>query len=387
MLSIIAVSVLPCLTLSESLASSSLHGNAKRSMFVSRNGVVRQELAVDSQVLRREKKSDTSLIASERESLDSFESAGFGYGRDDWNYGNQDQWWELVNDAEPCKNTSTSQQSPIALDDSAINISADGSPWNATLDPIYNRWSPLNQGDKIKVVNNGHTIKVVLEDGGNQKNFGQFSLPDGFNVTGGPQNASYMALQYHFHIGTEHVVNGNKQYLMEMQIVHRKVGSQGTNDLAVIAIMLQDSEALGAPRPIAKQTLMLDTMRCDNGALPTAATGSCDACQTSTDADCISKFNISEVFKHELSGQYYHYQGSLTSPPCSEGVHWYVMQRPAAVNTAFIEAFKSKFPSPGNRRALQPRNGRWITMNNVTNPPIVVRTITDDHEFNQSQSL
>ena len=56
--------------------------------------------------------------------------------------------------------------------------------------------------------------------------------------------------------------------------------------------------------------------------------------------------------------RYYSYLGSLTTPPCTEGVRWLVLQQPLTVSAAQIDAFAQRYPS--NARPLQPVGGRVI---------------------------
>lgn len=58
------------------------------------------------------------------------------------------------------------------------------------------------------------------------------------------------------------------------------------------------------------------------------------------------------------SKTYYHYTGSLTSPPCTEGVEWIVYNTPAELSREQIAAFRAKFPE--NNRPVQPLNGRKV---------------------------
>lgn len=56
---------------------------------------------------------------------------------------------------------------------------------------------------------------------------------------------------------------------------------------------------------------------------------------------------------------YYRFSGSLTTPPCSEGVRWLVMKEPVQVSQAQIDAFKALMHHPNNR-PVQPLNGRLV---------------------------
>ncbi|MEY4431675.1 MAG: hypothetical protein RLZZ533_1611, partial [Cyanobacteriota bacterium] len=56
--------------------------------------------------------------------------------------------------------------------------------------------------------------------------------------------------------------------------------------------------------------------------------------------------------------QYYSYAGSLTTPPCTEGVRFYILKQPVPMSAAQLAAFRALFPM--NARPLQPLNGRVI---------------------------
>ena len=55
---------------------------------------------------------------------------------------------------------------------------------------------------------------------------------------------------------------------------------------------------------------------------------------------------------------YYAYSGSLTTPPCSEGVRWLVLKTPSPVSDREVEIFAARYPN--NARPIQPRNGRQV---------------------------
>ena len=55
---------------------------------------------------------------------------------------------------------------------------------------------------------------------------------------------------------------------------------------------------------------------------------------------------------------YYGFNGSLTTPPCSEGVAWHVVKEPIALSKAQIVSFRAIFKK--NARPVQPINGRTV---------------------------
>jgi len=168
-------------------------------------------------------------------------------------------------------------------------------------------------------VNNGHTIQVNYSDG------------DTLTVGGRP----YQLVQYHFHAPSEHTVNG-QQFPMEMHLVHTNAEGQ----LAVIGVLIAEGahnaafDPIWADLPATKYVERhLEHVKVDVDALlPKARTT-------------------------------YRYEGSLTTPPCSEGVKWFVMTTPIALSKAQIGAFTALFH--GNNRPVQPLNGRPVLTDEV----------------------
>lgn len=168
----------------------------------------------------------------------------------------------------------------------------------------------------LEVLNNGHTVQV---------NYGSGS---GFRA----DNKNFNLLQFHFHTPSEHYIDG-APYPMEMHFVHKS--ADGT--LGVIGVMIK----LGAHNPViegiwqnvppAGETKRVNTVELSASDLMPAETG------------------------------YYAYDGSLTTPPCSEGVKWFVMQAPIEMSQAQLVAFQSVFPV--NARPVQELGDRVIKGN------------------------
>merc|ERR1719152_410590 len=105
-----------------------------------------------------------------------------------------------------------------------------------------------------------------------------------------------------------------------MHIIFQKVGSSGTNNLAVIGVMLQASEAvptdLEDPQAKDKKVQFLDSLVCTDGDTEGSKTKvlpkgneKCVVCGDGKSGDC--SIDLTKIYKQELSGPYYHYQGSL----------------------------------------------------------------------------
>lgn len=168
-----------------------------------------------------------------------------------------------------------------------------------------------------KVLNNGHTIQADPASGGSA---GQLAI-DG---------KVYDLVQFHFHHPSEHAVDAARTDL-EVHFVHKaKDGA-----LAVIGVMLT-----GGGQPGLADAIFAAAPRVE-GEAP-AGVG-----------------NPSSLLPRD--GRYYRYQGSLTTPPCSESVTWTVMTAPVAVSDAAIAAFAAMFPN--DARPIQPLNGRALLTN------------------------
>ncbi len=166
----------------------------------------------------------------------------------------------------------------------------------------------------IHLLNNGHTIQFEYETGSQ------------LQVNG----VAYELLQFHFHTVSEHTIDGVR-YPMEVHLVHKNLD---TDALAVIGIMFKQ----GTENPFL-QSFMDD--------LPTAA----DEHFTSE-----QMVNISTILPNSRS--YYLYDGSLTTPPCSEVVTWIVMQTPIEASPEQIDRMYELMQD--NYRPIQPLNGREI---------------------------
>jgi carbonic anhydrase len=148
-----------------------------------------------------------------------------------------------------------------------------------------------------EIFNNGHTIEVETEDD-------NVLMLDG---------VPYQLTQFHFHTPSEHRID-RRGYDMELHLVHS--GSDGSN--AVIAVFLKRGSNSGALAPIF-------------AALP-------DTLDVHEPLD--------EPFKPEKflpkSRDHFRYEGSLTTPPCTEGVRWIVMSQPVSVSDEDMAQFAER---------------------------------------------
>lgn len=161
-------------------------------------------------------------------------------------------------------------------------------------------------------MNNGHTIQVNLSDAGSA------TMPSG----------EYGLLQFHFHGPSEEKING-KAYPLEAHLVHRNAGG----NLAVIAVLFKTGKENAALKEV------FASMPAKEGK-----------------ASLKGKVNAAAMMPASMG--YYAFKGSLTTPPCSEGVAWEVLKEPVEISAAQLKAFTSIYKM--NARPVQPLNGRKV---------------------------
>jgi carbonic anhydrase len=219
-----------------------------------------------------------------------------------WGYtgaGAPDHWGELSREFRAC--SEGKNQSPIDLNGF---IEAD-------LPPIDLAYQPGG----AEVVNNGHSIQVNYLSGS------ALSVDD----------RRFELQQFHFHAPSENHVQGSA-FPMEAHLVH----ADGEGNLAVIAVMFEEGTANAALQEI--WAAMPDEPG-RKAALPA------------------KKVLAGGILPAQRD--YYRFNGSLTTPPCSEGVWWLVMKEPVSVSKAQIEQFEQIMGHPNNR-PIQPVNARPI---------------------------
>lgn len=170
------------------------------------------------------------------------------------------------------------------------------------------------QAVPLNIIDNGHTIQVNYAPGS--------TLTVGDHV--------YTLKQFHFHHPSEEHVNG-KKYDLVAHLVH----ADADGHLAVVAILF----AKGAANPL------LDTIWKN---IPTEKEKAMDVAGTT--------INVKDLLPSNLG--YFTYAGSLTTPPCSEGVTWFVLKSTDTLSGEEIAAFAKHYPL--NARPIQPTNGREI---------------------------
>lgn len=164
----------------------------------------------------------------------------------------------------------------------------------------------------VDIINNGHTV--------------QFNMHGENTVT--IQDKEYKLLQFHYHANSEHTIDGN-YYPLEVHFVHK----HSDTDFAVIGIMFQEGDENNL------FTSYLANFPTEKGKFESE-----------------ELINIGELMPENMS--YYHYSGSLTTPPCSEVVNWYVLKNPLSASKEQIEKFSHILHE--NYRPIMPLNERKI---------------------------
>ena len=211
------------------------------------------------------------------------------------------KWATLEHEYETCGVGKA--QSPIDIQDAVAKKSA--------LPAITFDYKP----SPLKIIDNGHTIQV--------------NYAPGSSIT--VEGKQYELVQFHFHKPSEERING-RPYDMVAHLVHR----DRDGNLAVVAVLLKIG---GANRLVQK---LWDNLPRKKG--------------EENEAKGVEA-NAADLLPADKSA-YYTFTGSLTTPPCSEGVTWFVLKTPMFISEDELVRFGHLYPM--NARPTQPLNGREI---------------------------
>jgi carbonic anhydrase len=171
-------------------------------------------------------------------------------------------------------------------------------------------------GSPLRETHNGHTIQVIIAPG---------------SFLEMPEVGTRSELkQAHFHSPSEHTVNG-KFFAMEIHMVH----NHEDGSLTVVGVMVNEGEE----NPLLNKLWAF---------MPEKAGDSTEAPLTVFESGVLPP-----------TRNYFSYNGSLTTPPCSEGVRWIVLRDPLTASVEQIERFKERV-GPATNRPVQPHNSRLI---------------------------
>jgi len=175
------------------------------------------------------------------------------------------------------------------------------------------------QPSEVNILNNGHTVQVNYDPGS------YIEL----------DNTRYDVVQFHYHAPSEHTIDG-ESFPAELHIVHKSADG----NLAVVGILLKEGTENVAYQPFISN-------------LPAEKTDPKDAGVKIDAIDLLP--SVQTTFR---------YSGSLTTPPCTEGVNWLLMTTPVELSMQQLTALDSLFES-GNNRPVQPMNERTLIEDNT----------------------
>jgi len=164
------------------------------------------------------------------------------------------------------------------------------------------------------IENNGHTVQINTQPG-------SYLTLD---------NKRFELKQFHFHSPSENQIEG-KSFPLEAHLVHQD--AQG--NLAVVAVMFE----AGKGNPFLAE-IWSDIPK-----------------QAGESIKLANSVNVQDLLPS--SSDYYRFNGSLTTPPCTEGVRWLVMKQPVEISKQQLKQFTSAIHSPNNR-PVQPVNARMV---------------------------
>lgn len=221
--------------------------------------------------------------------------------RTPWTYEDAKHWSDLDPEYAACKGT---EQSPIDIR-------------NAQRADLPALKFESKSGLLKSVINNGHTIRVNYHDAPGSGNF---------LIVG---DKRYQLTQFHFHRPSEEYIRG-KPYDMVVHLMYR----MSDGKVAGVAVLLQ----AGSANPTIEK--IWQHMPKSEG------------------QEEVAGVEINPAGLLPDATAYYMYMGSLTAPPCTESVTWFVLKTPLDISAEQIDAFAKLYPH--DVRPLQPLNGRVV---------------------------
>jgi carbonic anhydrase len=219
-----------------------------------------------------------------------------------WSYAGPtgpEHWGKLKPEFAAC--ASGKRQSPIDIRDGA----------RLQLEPIKFDYQPA----PLRIVDNGHTVQVNYAEGSSIQVAGE----------------RYALKQFHFHKPSEERING-RLYDMVAHLVHQSMDGR----LAVVAVLFEAGPFQSAFVKALWPHLPLEP---DREVAPLEV-----------------KIDVNELLPAERT--YYAFMGSLTTPPCSEGVLWLVLKNPVPISAEQVGVFGKLYAL--NARPVQPPHGRLV---------------------------
>ncbi|OCG70327.1 carbonic anhydrase [Gilliamella sp. Nev5-1] len=218
-----------------------------------------------------------------------------------WDYEGEfkpENWGKLSPEFSTCENGKN--QSPINIEHA--------------LKTHHDKLKLAFKPSKQEIINNGHTIQINVNEGNTLE----------------IDNEIFTLQQFHFHAPSENMIK-SKPFPMEAHFVYKN----DNGDLTVVGLMFNR----GKSNPeLAKAWQHIPT-------------------QVGNTATLSQSVNIKALLPNRLD--FYRFSGSLTTPPCTEGVRWIILEQESSASATQIEKFHSIIHHDNNR-PIQPLNGRVI---------------------------
>jgi len=271
--------------------------------------------------------------------------AAFVYGQDNctgvnWSYNNQNKngpssWSSLCSGFSACQSTSTSTQSPIDISPSNVQTYQRSRALDFFYGTMENAFF-FNNGHAIQVtnnitntttpVNNTQAADNLSNQNINRNNFIRFTLSNGNTI----DSSDFYLVDIIFHTPSEHTFYG-RTYPLEMQLVHQN----SSGNIAILAYIYSAGGSTNSFLGQMEQKLN----------------------QISQGQNTTETITLGSLIQH-MAYPYLHYSGSLTYPPCTENVDWFVHRNPLVASSAQISQISNIMGS--NNRPTQALNGRSL---------------------------
>ncbi|KAE8634663.1 hypothetical protein XENTR_v10002397 [Xenopus tropicalis] len=271
-----------------------------------------------------------------------------GSGGGPWCYSSQDPKCGPDHWKDISHNCGGESQSPINIERSKVKRDSHlgGISFQGYDHATPGRWKLINDGHSVLLSLSGEVIQSHV------------------NISGAGLPNTYRALQFHFHWGSstrdgsEHLMDG-KQYPMELHIVHMNAKYQSI------------TEAKKDPQGLAVLGFFFTVSEIDNPSYNTLEAGMKNVSLKGEFIELDSTFPLEMLLPpHDKLSRYYRYQGSLTTPDCSEVVIWTVFEDPISISQKQLKIMTetAHFTANGetlvkmsdNFRTPQPLKGRKV---------------------------
>lgn len=287
---------------------------AKKAAEEAKKKAAEDKIIAEKLAFEAEEKEYAEMKAAEEEALakanaeegegegDHDKSKKSSHKKGKWSYAGDtgpEHWAELKEEFNTCK---------TGVNQSPIDIST---TFKAKLDKIKN----IRKYPATHILNNGHAIQANF-------GFGNMMVLDG---------APYQMKSVTFHTPSEHTLKGDS-YPMEAQFMH--VDAKGRT--VIVSVLFKEGKA---NKDLAKLWLQLSKRKSRKGKKLNTRISPKDLMPTKPD--------------------YYRYNGSMTTPPCTEGINWLVFKTALSASTEQIEKLE-KVLKHSNNRPVQPLNARVV---------------------------